>query len=64
MGKQISTFGNIEFEENKLYRHKSLNFKKDINIEKVLVSSKILVERTISTLLITYTMIVKLSRYI
>ena len=41
MGKEISTFGDIEIEENKLYRCKSPIFLKDVNIEKVLASKKI-----------------------
>ena len=41
MCKEISTFGDIEIEENKLYRYKSPIFLKDVNIEKVLASKKI-----------------------
>ena len=41
MGNEISTFGDIDIEENKLYRYKSPIFLKDVNIEKVLASKKI-----------------------
>ena len=42
MGKKILTFGDIEIEKNNFYLHKSPIFKKDVDIEKVLVSKKIL----------------------
>ena len=35
MVKEILTFGDTEIEKNKLYRHKSPIFLKDVNIEKV-----------------------------
>ena len=41
MGQEISTFGNIEIEKNKLYRHKTPIFWGDIENEKVLESNKI-----------------------
>ena len=41
MGQEISTFGNIEIEKNKLYRHKTPIFWGDVDTEKVLVSNKI-----------------------
>ena len=41
MRKEILTFGNIEIEKDTFYRHKSLIFLKDADIEKVLVLSKI-----------------------
>ena len=41
MGNEILTFGDIEIEKNKFYRHKSPIFLKDVDIEKVLVSNKI-----------------------
>ena len=41
MGKEILTFGDIEIEKNKFYRHKSAIFLKDVDIDKVLVSNKI-----------------------
>ena len=41
MNKEILTFGNIEIEKNKFYRHKTPIFLKDVGIEKVLVSNKI-----------------------
>ena len=40
MGKEILTFGNIEIEKNKFYRHESSILLKDVDIEKVLVSNK------------------------
>ena len=41
MGKEILTFGDIEIEKNKFYRHKTPIFLKDVDIEKVIVSNKI-----------------------
>ena len=41
MGKGIIMFGDIETEKNEFYHHKSPIFKKDVGIEKVLVSNKI-----------------------
>ena len=41
MGKEILTFGNIEIERNKFYRHKTPIFCGDVDIKKVLVSNKI-----------------------
>ena len=41
MGKEILTFHNIEIEKNKFYRHKTLIFWGDVDIEEVLVSNKI-----------------------
>ena len=41
MGKEMLTFGKIEIEKNKLYRHKASIFLKDVDNEKVLVSNKI-----------------------
>ena len=41
MGKEILTFGNIGIEKNKFYRHKTPIRLGDVDIEKVLVSSKI-----------------------
>ena len=42
MGKEILTFRNIEIEKNKFYRNKIPVPWRDVDIEKVLVSSKIL----------------------
>ena len=65
MDKEILTFGDIEVEKNKFYHDKSSIFLKDVDIEKVLVSSKIFSgEETINTLLVTCVIIVKLSHYI
>ena len=41
MGKKILTFGVIEIEKNKFYRHNTPTFLKDVDIEEVLVSNKI-----------------------
>ena len=41
MGKEVLTFGDIEIEKNKFYRHKTPFLLRDVDIEKVLVSSKI-----------------------
>ena len=59
MCKEILTFGDIEIEKNKFYRHKNLFILlKDINIEKVLVSNKISFgeKKTINYLLVTCSM--------
>ena len=65
MGKEVLMFGDIEIEKNKFYLHKTPFLKKDVDIEKVLVSKKIfLVKNTINTLLVTCIMIIKLSHYI
>ena len=42
MGKEILTFGNIEIEKNKFSHHKIPILGGDVDIEKVLVSNKIL----------------------
>ena len=39
--QEVLRFSNIEIEKNKFYCHKSPVFKKDVDIEKVLVSNKI-----------------------
>ena len=41
MCKEILTFGNIEIEKNKFYRHKTPIFLEDVDIEQVLESNKI-----------------------
>ena len=73
MHKEISTFGNIKIEKNKIiiktkikiYQHRTPNFFKYVDVEKILVSKKIsFSEKTIGTLLVTYIMITKLSHYI
>ena len=62
MGKEISTFGDIEFEKKLFYHH---HFGGDVDTEKVLVSSKISFgEKTVNTLLVTCIMITNLSHYI
>ena len=59
MGKEILTFGNIEIEKNKFFRNKIPFHLRDVDIEKVLVSSKISFgeKKTIYTLLVTRIMI-------
>ena len=63
MGKDITMFGDIETEKNEFYQHKSPIFKKDVDIEKVLVSNKIpfVGKKAINTLLITCILIIKLT---
>ena len=39
MGKEILTFGDIEIDKNEFHRNETPIFSKDVNIEKVLVSS-------------------------
>ena len=41
MSKEVLTFGDIEIEKNMFYRHKSSSPLNDVDIEKVLVSTKI-----------------------
>ena len=41
MGKETLPSGEIEIEKNKFYCHKTPIFKKDVDIEKVLISNKI-----------------------
>ena len=41
MGKEISTFANIQYEKNKFQCHKTLILLADVDIEKVLASGKI-----------------------
>ena len=67
MGKEILTFGDIEIGKNKLYPCKSPIFKKDVDIEKVLVYNKTSFgeKKTINnTLLVTCIMIINISHYI
>ena len=65
MGTKILTFGDIEIEKNEFYRNQIPILLKDVDIKKVLVSYKISFgEKTMSTLLVTFIMITKLSHYI
>ena len=41
MGKENLSFGNMEMEKSKIYRHRDPIFLKDIDDEKVLASNKI-----------------------
>ena len=60
MGKRI--LGILKLKTDKFYRSKILVLLRDVDIEKMLASNKIpLVEETISTLLVTCTMMIKLS---
>ena len=60
MGKRI--LGILKLKTDKFYRNKIPVLLRDVDIEKMLASNKIpLVEETISTLLITCTMMIKLS---
>ena len=60
MGQEISTFGNIEIEKNKLYRHKTPIFGGDVDTEKVLVSNKISLREKNYKCFIGYYMMVSL----
>ena len=54
-------FGNIEITKNKSYCNKTSIFKKDVDIEEVLLSSNISYDKkTINTLMFTSIMIIKL----
>ena len=60
MGKRI--LGILKLRTDKFYRNKIPVLLRDVDIEKMLASNKIpLVEETISTLLVTCTMMIKLS---
>ena len=62
MVKGILTFGNIEVSFiTKWYHNESPVFLEGVNIEKVLVSKKILAKKAINTLLVTCIMIIKLN---
>ena len=71
IGKEIVKFGDIENEKDKLYRHKSPIFLKDVDIKEVLVLNKISSGKEFlqgtqgtKTLLVPCIMIVKLNHYI
>ena len=60
MGKRI--LGILKLKTDKFYRNKIPVLLRDVDIEKMLASNKIpLVEETISTLLVTCAMMIKLS---
>ena len=63
MEQEILTFGDIVLGENKFYRHESPALLKDLDIGKVLASRFPLVKNTISALLVTCIIIIKLSLY-
>ena len=50
MDKEISTFGNIETEKDKFYRHKSPVSLQDVDTGKVWISNKISSDEKISML--------------
>ena len=59
------TFEDIEIENKNFYHRNTSIFKKDVDIEKELVSNKISFgEKTLTTLLVTCVMIIKLNHYI
>ena len=59
------TFEDIEIENKNFYHRNTSIFKKDVDIEKELVSNKISFgEKIITTLLVTCVMIIKLNHYI
>ena len=68
MGKEILTLGNIQIEKkktNKFYHHKTPILLEDVETGKVLVSDKIsFSKKNVSTLLVTCTIIIKLSHCI
>ena len=65
MGTEILTFGDIEIEKNEFYRNQIPILLRDVDIKKVLVFCKIsFSEKTMSSLLVTFIMITKLSHYI
>ena len=45
LGKKILMFVDIEIEKDRFYRHNSPTFLEDVDIEKVLVSNKILSDK-------------------
>ena len=62
MGKKNLTFGDIEIKKKIFYCHKSPDPLMDVDSEKVLVSNKFFLgEKTITTLLVTCIMIIKLN---
>ena len=64
MGMETLTFGKIEIEKKKIYHQKLILFLGDVDTKKVLVSNKISFgKRNINTLLVTCTIIIKLSHY-
>ena len=63
MGRKILSFGNIETENYNFYCNESPFFK-DVDIANILLSNKIYFgEKAINTLLVTYSVILKLSFY-
>ena len=66
MGKEILTFVDIEIEKNKLYRYKSPIFLWNVDINNILVSSKISSGGNNYKYFIAYflMLIIKLSHYI
>ena len=61
MGKENLTLGNIDFENDKFYRHKTPIFQGDADIENVLIFNKIYFseEKYKYCILVTYIMTIK-----
>ena len=65
MDKETLTFRDIEVEKKNHFTATKVRFLKDIDIEKVLVFTTISSgEKTVSTLLVTCMIIIKLNHYI
>ena len=69
MAKKTFSFVDIETEKHKFYRHKSLVFIRDVDNEKVLVSSKISFDKKTICIyknykLVASIMMIRLSHYI
>ena len=60
MSEETITFFDIEIEKQKSHHYKVLLFLEDVDINNILASNKISSdEKTINTLLVTYTVIIK-----
>ena len=57
MGKEVLTFGNVEIEKNKFYRHKTPIFLGDVDRSNEISFG----EKNLSTLLVTCIMVIKLN---
>ena len=63
MGKEIITFANIEVEKHKFYQYKSLISIYDVNIDKIVMSIRLLFVKWVLNILLTTKMLRKLDRY-
>ena len=62
MDKQIIMFADFGIEKHKFQRYKNLFFKKDVDVDNILLSNRLAIgEKTVNTLLVTCRMIMKLS---